>query len=216
MSNWTLSKVKKQIGRQCGDPDVTSYPDAIQDHLIDAIESLAEDIVAIADLTRALTDSERVRFKEVLNILENEISPMITEVRLPPSYSNKVATFNVNNTNFPRVIKVRDLYVSANMVKDYKFDKIESMKDFIRMKNNPHLQPSDGEAAWYNAGNIIDVFWGEDRSVILQFHCLTSQQYDNWTTNQDLQSLGFGSNFLTQAVNRAAYTMRLQLNLEKE
>jgi len=216
MSTWTLDNVKKMIGRQCGDPKATGYSSAIKDHLINAIESLAEDIVAIADIDRALTDDDRKRYSEVINISENEIYPMLTEVPKIPSYSNKVASFSITNSQFVKVIKVRDIFINPQIGAKIRFFRLMSMVEFNRHSTNPHLIASEGEIFWLNLGNKIWVYNNGSGNYQLYFHCLTSLDYSGWTDSTNLQVLGFGTNFLTNAISRAAYTMRLQLGFEKE
>jgi len=159
MSTWTLDNVKKMIGRKCGDPQAGSYSDAIKDHLIEAIESLAEDITTIADLDRALTDDERNKYAEVMNISENEIYPMLTEFQKNPSYSNHVASFAITNANFVRVIKVRDIFVNPQNASRYTFERLFSMKEFTLRSKNPHLQPRSDEFVWLNNGNKVFVLY---------------------------------------------------------
>jgi len=230
MSNtWKISNIKKMIGRGIGDPDALTYPDAIKDHFIEAIESLAEDIVALADIHRQLTDAERQQYAEVINISENEIYPMITEFTKLPAYSNNVASFAITNANFLKVIKVRDIFVDPQNAKRYTFIKVYSMKEFIGRSMNPHLVPREGEIMWLNLGNKIHVYsvsgssgssGSIDSGVSLWFHCLVSLDYDSWkestSREANLQTLGFGTNFLTKAIEKATYTMKLQLGLEKE
>ena len=216
MSTWTLDNIKKMIGRGIGDPNALTYSDAIKDHLIEAIESLAEDIVAIADLDRDLNDAERQRYAEAINISENEIYPMITEYSKNPAYSNNVASFAITNANFLKVIKVRDIFTNPQNATIYTPKKVYSMKEFTERSRNPHLVPGADEYMWLNIGNKIYVYWSGSRATYLLFHCLVSLDYAGWDTEENLQTLGFGTNFLTKAIERASYTMRLQLGFEKE
>lgn len=220
MSVWTLDNIKKMVGRKCGDPEAAGYPNEIFDHLVEAIESLAEDIVTIADLDRALTEDERKQYAEVINISENEIYPMLFEFNKNPSYSNNVASFAITNANFVKVIKVRDLFINPQNVKNIRFERVFSMKEFTRRATNQHLRPRSAESVWINNGNKVLVLKYEDSSGIsasiqLWFRCLISLDYSGWAENQNLQSLGFGTNFLVKAIDRAGYTMRMQLGLEK-
>ncbi|MCK5788242.1 MAG: hypothetical protein KAH32_04560 [Chlamydiia bacterium] len=216
MSTWTVDNIKKMIGRGCGDPDAVSYPDAIFDHFIIAIEELAEDITTIADLDRALTDDERRRYAEAINISENEIYPMLYEYIKSASFINKIASFAITNANFVKVIKVRDIYTNPQNTSRHSFTRLYSMKEFTNRTTNPHLLPRDDESVWLNIGNKVFIYWSATRVSQLWFNCLISLDYSGWSRSQNLQTLGFGSNFLSTAIKKATYTMRLQLNLEKE
>ena len=218
---WTLTEVKQMIGRECGDPEVTSYPDAIQDHLIKAIEELADNITTMADIKRELTDKERTAYSEVIGISENEIYPMLKIVGITPSFSNLVASISINNANFPRAIKVRDVFWGLQNADTKRIIPVNTYSEFVRRKTNPHLQPQTGEVVWFNSGNKIHILMSStlasSTSLKFNFHTLTSLDYDSWTGNTNLQTTtGFGSNFLVKCVKRAAYTMRLQLSQEKE
>jgi len=219
MSTWTLDNVKKMIGRLIGDPDALTYSDTIKDHLIEAIESLAEDIVILADIDRQLTDAERQQYAEAINISENEIYPMLKEFAKSPSYSNNVASFAITNATFVKVIKVRDIFTNPQNSTVYNPKKVFSMKEFTERANNPHLVPGVGEYMWLNLGNRVYVYWPTitaDTAVVqLWFHCLVSLDYSGWAEKENLQTLGFGTNFLTKAIEKAIYTMKLQLGLEK-
>jgi len=216
---WTLTEVKQMIGRECGDPEVTSYPDAIQDHLIKAIEELADQITNIADMKRELTDEERVAYEEVVGISENEIFPLLKDVEVSPKFSNKVASIAINNTNFPLTMKVRSLFWGLQNVGSKRITKVDTYSEFVFCKSNPHKQPASDEIIWFNSGNKIHVLIDQEvtKTIKLYFATLTSLDYSAWSRNINLQTtVGFGSNFLVKCVKRAAYTMRLQLSQEKE
>lgn len=215
MSDWTLLDIQKKVGQECGDPDATGYPNAIKAHITDAIESLASDIVTIADSERALNDAERNKYAEILNLSENEISPMLQEVTITPSYSNGIAVVSVTNANFPKAIKIRDLFSNPQNATKIKFHKLNSMKEFNRKISNPHLRPETDEAVWFNSGNKIYINYPGSQTRVINFSCFVSIDYSAWTATTDLQTLGFGTGFLEKVIDRASYTMRLQLGFEK-
>jgi len=217
MADWTLLELKKKVGRTCGDPDALTYPDDIKSHIVNAIESMAENIVAISDLNRSLNDEERKAYQEVIGLAESEIFPMLKDIEGTPSYSNKVGFYQFDNTIFKSMIRLRDVQVSSTQSKTYNFKKINSLREFNRIKGNPHLMPDEGEAVWFNSGNKVYIMWGSEKILSLVFSCLVSLNYSSWTDATDLlQTLGFGSNFLVAVSKRASYTMRLQIGLEKE
>ncbi|MEA2036290.1 MAG: hypothetical protein U9O94_02190 [Nanoarchaeota archaeon] len=220
MAMWALDNIKKMIGRTCGDPEAITYADAIQDHFINAIESLAEDIVAIKDLNRALNDEEREQYAEVLAISENEIYPMVNHYVVNPLFSNHVALIDVNDSGRTDIIRVRYLDVNPQSNVAYTFKELNSLEEMNRIKKNPHLRPSENEIAWVNNGNKIFVYWistdENSRVPEIYMYCLLSSSYDDWRTDENIQELGFGTNFIGAAIKRASYTMRLQLGFEKE
>ena len=215
-NTWSLDNVKKMIGRQCGDPEATGYSSAIKDHLINAIESLAEDVVSIADINRALNDDERKRYSEVINISENEISPMLQIKNKNLTYINNVGKIAVSNAEFPSLIKIRNITTELSSTTKYTFKKVDSMAEFIKITKNVHLAPRSDEIIWTNNGNYVYIYLAAKSPPALMFYNLISPSYSSWSDTQDLQTLGFGTNFLTKAISRAAYTMRLQLGFEKE